>query len=585
METKYWINVEKSDINLSKSLQKNSTDPTTIKILPLGNSITFDKRTRINDFRDDRDRTGYRFPLYELLNNIGINFEFIGSENSGGNFLPFGYDGNAGFPGIIDSQLVELLETGILNMGQYGILDTVTNMPYLEVYTPDIILLHIGTNGNEKPNGTNPKDVEDILDEIDRVELLLGKSIKVFLARIINRSPNQNYVTLLNNNVENMILDRMNNPLNDAYPDNVSIVDMENGASMIYIISPDDFVNGVPGVSGDMHDHLHPNNSGFSKMSSKLFSSIISYLGDYPQNMISYWSFDEQSTIIYNDKLLINDASCIDCPNSIQGMNDNSIFFNGSNELEISNSITLSNNLSGDFSVECWVQTNQTGTENKVLIGNYNGDVAWWLGFSSVDGLAKFSVRSKSSPSDRILVTGTSVINDGDWHHIVGIKDYYNSNVKIYVDGVLENQLPSNFINLLHGDTIVTIGSYGGDFFFNGALDEMAVYEKALVSTEILSNYNKGLRGIDYITDTESNIFVNAYLEANYSLGTMNTNLNAQTFIPFKHPFSAWPWNYNGAEKVSFLPSNQIVDWVSVSLRSETNKESETGRRAGISSL
>ncbi|MBK8946195.1 MAG: hypothetical protein IPM32_13140 [Ignavibacteriae bacterium] len=260
----------------SIELQKSNSNSKKLKILPLGNSITFDKRSRQTDFRIPEDRTGYRLPLFVLLTNRGITFDFIGSEHAGSNFLPLGFEENAGFPGIRDSQLTNLLQSGILNMNQYGIYDTLTIGPYLETYLPDIILLHIGTNGNEQLDGIFSIDEEEILDEIARVENKLAKPINVIFSRIIDRSPNKNFVNTFNNNVENMILDRVYNPLNNAYPDLIHMVDMEDSAKIIYEI---DIMGTIGnGINGDMNDELHPNNKGYAKMAKVWFDGIINIL-------------------------------------------------------------------------------------------------------------------------------------------------------------------------------------------------------------------------------------------------------------------------------------------------------------------
>ena len=50
----------------------------------------------------------------------------------------------------------------------------------------------------------------------------------------------------------------------------------------------------------------------------------------------------------------------------------------------------------------------------------------------------------------------------------------------------------------------------------------------------------------------------------------MSTSLNTANQIPLTQPFGNAPWSYNGTESVSSLPSNLIVDWVLVELRTGT---------------
>jgi len=250
-------------------------------ILPLGNSITYDNRASYNgtspDSRQVGDRTGYRLPLYDLLTNAGYDFDFTGSEHAGGNFLPAGFDDNAGFPGISDDQLAVLLKTGRRFQPWHEIDEQITPGPYLDIYPADIILLHIGTNGNNSGGGTDPGDIEDILDEIKRYEDSTGTEITVLTSRIIDRSPNESYVTELNDNVEAMVMDRINNPANDAYPDKIVLVDMEDGAGINYTISED-----PDGSPGDMNDSLHPNDNGYAKMAQLWFQAIINLLPGKP---------------------------------------------------------------------------------------------------------------------------------------------------------------------------------------------------------------------------------------------------------------------------------------------------------------
>jgi hypothetical protein len=104
-----------------------------IKIMPLGNSITYDQY--ISDSRPAGDHGGYRKPLYDLLNSAGLFFDFVGSEVAGQNL--FSDPENAGFPGITAAQIVHLLQTG------FNQKDNIQETPgfYLDSYAPDIILL------------------------------------------------------------------------------------------------------------------------------------------------------------------------------------------------------------------------------------------------------------------------------------------------------------------------------------------------------------------------------------------------------------------------------------------------------------
>jgi hypothetical protein len=237
---------------------------TPLKIMPLGNSITWDEI--IGDTRPLGDKVSYRYQLYLLLNAEGYTYDYIGSENSGGNYLPAGYTDNAGFPGISASQLLTLLQTGINNFE--GGTCELPSCPqdYLDYYDPDIILLHIGTNGLTD-SASAPgivSDVEDILDFIDTYETSSGKTVPVFLARIINRggsssSGNHKPTTYFNDLLTAMVGTRGT--------DVVRMVNMETGAGINYKISP----------AGDMVDVLHPTRDGYDLMGTLWYNALELY--------------------------------------------------------------------------------------------------------------------------------------------------------------------------------------------------------------------------------------------------------------------------------------------------------------------
>ena len=237
-----------------------------VRIMPLGDSITYDSRG--DESRPDDLRTGYRQPLWLLLQSAGYSVDFVGSLVAGQAAIPAFDPDNEGHPGWRADMITPEI---------YG---------WLQDHPADIILLHIGTNDlNTNSNDTSAADVQNILDEIDRFEENFGVAITVVLARIINTSnhicPNLSYTTTFNNNVEAMALDRVNNAANAAYPDKIIMVPLECGAGLDY------GVDTTAPYAHDMYDFLHPNQSGYDKMAIKWFDSLAAHLGTAGQGSIT----------------------------------------------------------------------------------------------------------------------------------------------------------------------------------------------------------------------------------------------------------------------------------------------------------
>jgi hypothetical protein len=86
---------------------------------------------------------------------------------------------------------------------------------------------------------------------------------------------------------------------------------------------------------------------------------------------------------------------------------------------------------------------------------------------------------------------GTSTVNDGNWHHAVAVVTATTQ--KIYVDGVLETTT-SNAYSAGTNFSFATIGrrANAAQRFFNGNIDEVAIWDSALTANEVKSIYNDG---------------------------------------------------------------------------------------------
>ena len=88
---------------------------------------------------------------------------------------------------------------------------------------------------------------------------------------------------------------------------------------------------------------------------------------------------------------------------------------------------------------------------------------------------------------------GSDQINNNEWHFICGIKD--QNNYLIYVDGILSNSGTST--SSFSATNEIWIGSHGGTspwsvWGFNGLIDDVRIYDRALSAAEVQALYNLG---------------------------------------------------------------------------------------------
>jgi hypothetical protein len=87
----------------------------------------------------------------------------------------------------------------------------------------------------------------------------------------------------------------------------------------------------------------------------------------------------------------------------------------------------------------------------------------------------------------------------GRFHHIVGVRDTAADEVRLYVDGILESSVADQTGTFVEVNPIPwNIGNTSGlisKFPWNGLIDEVGIYNRALSSAELQAIFNAGSAG------------------------------------------------------------------------------------------
>jgi len=196
----------------------------TWRVMPIGDSITAGSVLR----------DSYRRPLWHLLNDAGLDTDFVGSRNTEVPNPDFDTD-HQGFSGWTADQF---LENGRMER-------------WAQDYLPDVVLIHLGTN-----DIFQGQSVSSTIDEIGQIiDSVRGTNprVIVLVAQIIPTSdPSRPSLQ----------------PFNEAIPDLVSSKDSAD--------SPVRLVDQYTGFDAtvDTNDGIHPNVSGENKMAQKWFDAL-----------------------------------------------------------------------------------------------------------------------------------------------------------------------------------------------------------------------------------------------------------------------------------------------------------------------
>ncbi|MCI0682029.1 MAG: LamG domain-containing protein, partial [Gemmataceae bacterium] len=150
----------------------------------------------------------------------------------------------------------------------------------------------------------------------------------------------------------------------------------------------------------------------------------------------------------------------------------------------------------GDFSIEGWIKTSATYTgPGGVIVHSYGGLPNYLLYFDSGTGLPQFYLRDGSG--NVVTATAATNINDGQWHHIAGVRS--GTSALLYIDGALAASGANASLGAIDAtQSYVKIGAtYTSTGFltstnltegkFNGQIDELSIYGRALAAGEIAS--------------------------------------------------------------------------------------------------
>ena len=177
------------------------------------------------------------------------------------------------------------------------------------------------------------------------------------------------------------------------------------------------------------------------------------------------------------------------CPTNsplwVLGKISNALQFNGfSNNILVNNSSNL--NFSTSMSVSAWIKWNinpSTGLAYATIV-NKNGDSQYRLQHNGTNSKFEFGIKTNTGGT---YVTSLISPVIGVWYHLVGTWD--GNLIKLYVDSVLQ-QTGTRGGSIPGSSVPVKIGSSSSDArWFNGIIDEVCLWDKALSQEEVNQIY------------------------------------------------------------------------------------------------
>ena len=220
-------------------------------------------------------------------------------------------------------------------------------------------------------------------------------------------------------------------------------------------------------------------------------------------DLVSLWHFDEGTGTIAMDSSGNGNNGTFDSPAWVDGIIGKALRFDGTEDyIEIPSSASL-DSINSQITVVAWIKTDfaQRGT----IVDNwfYDKTVEPPIGerayvctaLSGSDaGKFDFGLSPRGNGSGSVWLTSNTAVTSAQWTHVAFVSD--GSAMSIYLNGELDASTSAP-AQIYSSNRPIHIGAWNAkevgypsfDTFFNGTIDEVKIYNKALSSAEIQADY------------------------------------------------------------------------------------------------
>jgi len=212
--------------------------------------------------------------------------------------------------------------------------------------------------------------------------------------------------------------------------------------------------------------------------------------------LISWWKFDEGEGDIAYDSAGENDGTVHDT-NWTSGIIGGALNFDGEGDyVDLGNDNSLKPPLA--VTLSCWIRLSASGSEQYVVAldnqtSRYYGI---WFSIGSANNLGiGYGDGGSPGPGSRRSKSGTSALSAGTWYHIAAVLSG-PTNMDLYIDGVDDDGTYSGTggsLTYSAGSSLIGI-RHDSAYSFNGKIDDVRIYGRALSAREIQQLYQNGVQ-------------------------------------------------------------------------------------------
>jgi len=225
---------------------------------------------------------------------------------------------------------------------------------------------------------------------------------------------------------------------------------------------------------------------------------------DIAEGLVAYWPLDEGAgTTTADASGNGNDGTFVDAPVWVSGKFGSALDFDGSNDAVDCGNPPILDFGTGDFTISCWVNVGAQDNDEAIFGKGDRGGTCYFLKIRD-DGSGDIKLRldDGSTQLDPDTDDHPGLYTAPGWHHLVAMRRTIK--IHVYVDGVDDqgvaghgdSDIPAGYdlsATSLHNAYIGAIEDTPVGRWFDGSIDDVAVWNRALTVDEIGYLWNNGI--------------------------------------------------------------------------------------------
>jgi len=198
------------------------------------------------------------------------------------------------------------------------------------------------------------------------------------------------------------------------------------------------------------------------------------------EDLVGWWKLDGDigPGMAFDSSGYANHGTLHGDPEYVPGHVDNALDCDGTGDYVDCGNSTVLNQITANVTVAAWIQVRTFDTTWQAILTK--GDNSWRIHRGSSSNNINFAI----SGHNPLSITGTTNVNDGEWHHVAGVYD--GAGKVLYVDGQVEasdtatGAIPVSTYNVNIGENSQQTGRH-----WSGLIDDARIYKRALSAKDI----------------------------------------------------------------------------------------------------